>query len=439
MIKKNINLKFFRSSKLKLILFFILYQFRCVADDFHYKDVIIGERASGLGGSYIAISDDPSGLWYNPAGIIFSFENYFSLSANAYNETSEVYKNVFKNGNYSYRSKGLIPNFFGFTQTFREYKWGFAVIVPKSDLIDQDDEVGDISATAGSAKSLQRKFFRQNNMTGIGFGGASKIKEGLTVGISLFGMFRDEKMIDNQLIEFNADGSSKEKFLVLNTSLNRKTFSIYPKLGAQYMATKELSLGLTLSKIQHLSGETKTRSYKNSTITDGSASSGLPKDFQYNLSADLVKGNQTVKSFELSPLEIALGAAYFPSKKLMLTADLNYYSGDSEFKDFKTVDTFNLAIGTEYFLSDKKAIRLGVYTNNANTKQLSSDAANQAPHVDMLGVTASMTMFSAGSALSFGALYSNGKGKGQAVGDVTIQQDIERTSMTAYLTGSYQM
>lgn len=424
-------------SKLSFILVFS--SLLVLADDYHYRDVIVGERASGLGGSFIAISDDPSGLWYNPAGIIFSFENYFSLSANAYNETSEVYKNVFKNGNYSYKSKGLIPNFFGFTQTFRDYKWGFAVIVPKSDLFDQDDEVPDISTNIGSAKSLQRKFFKQNNMTGLGFGGAAKIKDGLTFGVSLFTMFRDEKIIDNQLVEFNADASGKERFFILNRSMNRKTLSIYPKIGTQYMASKELSLGMTISKTQHLSGEIRSRSYQNNTAESTTADDGKPNDFQYNLGTDLVKGNQTLKTYELAPLEIGLGAAYFPSKFLMVTGDINYYSADSEFKEFKTVDTLNLSLGLEYFLSDKKAIRCGLYTNNANTSKLSSTATDQAPNVDMIGLTSSMTVFSAGSALSFGALYATGKGKGQAIGGVLAQQDIDRESITLYLTGSYQM
>lgn len=417
-----------------LSLFFVFFKSVCFADDYHYKDVIVGERASGLGGAFIAMSDDPSGLWYNPAGIIFSFENYFSLSANAYNETSEVYKNVFKNENYTYKSKGLIPNFFGFTQSFRDYKWGFAVVVPKSDLLDQDDEVQDISTTAGKAKSLLRKFFRQNNVTSLGFGGAAKIKEGFTVGLSLFGLFRDEKIIDNQLVEFNADATSKERFYVLNRSITRKTFSLYPKLGLQYMATKELSVGATLAKTQHLSGEIRNRSYQNKTNTDGS-----PSDFSYNLANDLIKSNQTVKAFELSPLEVGLGLAYFPNKYLLLTSDLNYYSADPDFKEFKTVDTINLSLGGEYFLSDKKALRLGLYTNNANTVKLDSSATDQAPNVDMYGLTASLSFFSSGSALTFGSIYSVGSGKGQAIGGVTTQQDISRDSITVYLTGSYQM
>ena len=42
------------------------------ADDLHYVNMLVGNRAAGLGGAYTAISDDPTGCYYNPAGIAFS-------------------------------------------------------------------------------------------------------------------------------------------------------------------------------------------------------------------------------------------------------------------------------------------------------------------------------------------------------------------------------
>ena len=53
-----------------------------LADDVHYQDYIVGDRAVSLGGAFTAIAADPSGMWYNPAGIVDVRNTSLSLSAN---------------------------------------------------------------------------------------------------------------------------------------------------------------------------------------------------------------------------------------------------------------------------------------------------------------------------------------------------------------------
>ena len=54
-----------------------LLPFRLAADDFSFHEP--GARASGLGGAFTARSDDPIGLFYNPAGL--AFQTGFRLKA----------------------------------------------------------------------------------------------------------------------------------------------------------------------------------------------------------------------------------------------------------------------------------------------------------------------------------------------------------------------
>jgi long-subunit fatty acid transport protein len=63
-----------------------------IADDFHYNNVLIGNRAAGLAGAYTAISDDATGLFYNPAGIVFSDTLQLSASANAVHTSTGIEK-----------------------------------------------------------------------------------------------------------------------------------------------------------------------------------------------------------------------------------------------------------------------------------------------------------------------------------------------------------
>lgn len=63
-------------------------------DTYHNINGFFGERATGLGGAYSAVSDDPSGAFYNPAGLAYAYDNSISISASNLTRTKKVYENV---------------------------------------------------------------------------------------------------------------------------------------------------------------------------------------------------------------------------------------------------------------------------------------------------------------------------------------------------------
>jgi len=103
------------------------------ADDYHYVNMLVGDRAAGMAGAYTAVADDTAGLFYNPAGIVYAPGSSLSGSMNAYQQNSTNYKQVL-GGQYDWkRSSGtLLPNFFGIVQPLGNGMVGFSYAVPNS-------------------------------------------------------------------------------------------------------------------------------------------------------------------------------------------------------------------------------------------------------------------------------------------------------------------
>ena len=84
-----------------------------IADQFHYRNILMGDRAIGMGGAYAGVADDASGVVYNPAGMAFALSNDISGSANAFYRREVRYKKTIGGDDFVERSRGSVPLFFG--------------------------------------------------------------------------------------------------------------------------------------------------------------------------------------------------------------------------------------------------------------------------------------------------------------------------------------
>ena len=416
------------------VLFLILNIFSTIrADEFHYVEQLIGQRAAAMGGAAIALSDDPSGIYYNPAGIFFSMENYFSLSANSYSVSSKVYEDVFPGRNYTYTSSSFIPNFFGFTQNYSRFKWGFILAIPKSELIDQDDQLNDLSTVPGEINQIHRKVFRQNMTTLLGPALAFELAQDLTMGFSLLGQMHTDKIIDTFFLTYNPI-SNIEKFYFNNRSMNRTIYSLYPKLGFQYMPFSKMSLGFTLAKPIEISNSGKQKIIRRNTDSSG------PVDITNNLSHDIsIDTNNSLIIHDPNPLEIGVGFGYFPCKSLLLASDITYFSQDDQFTQYQLQKVINISLGIEYYLSDSTALRGGLFSNNPNTASVVAGQSNQKDNVVLYGSSLSVTFSQPGSSFTFGIVYSKGQGMGNAVNDSITPQTIKQSMASVFISGSYRL
>ena len=98
-------------------------------DELKNKNIDFG---GGLERLAVAVADDPAGLYYNPAGIVYVASNNLTASMNAFNTTNTKYKNVLNGNDWERTSSALLPNFFGITQKVGTGMFGFSYSVADS-------------------------------------------------------------------------------------------------------------------------------------------------------------------------------------------------------------------------------------------------------------------------------------------------------------------
>lgn len=388
----------------------LLCQAPCRADIFHYDNLLVGDRASGMGGAYTAVSDDTAGLYYNPAGIVYSAAPSLSASANAYYQTDKTYKGGLGGmSDWNRSSSKILPNFFGILYPMGKGVVGFSYVVPDSAAEDQNQE---FSSPSASISDFVINFNNEDNTFNMGPSYAVKLTDSLSLGGTLYFHYRKRQWALNQLVQYN--GGTYQWF---NTYFNTEEYGARPMLGLMWSPTDKVSLGINVNQTYIVSSTSK----RQTTFDDNGS-----------LTRTVITSDEKRKL----PLAVKVGAAYFPTHRLILSADVDYYAeANDAFFNRKAV--INVALGGEYYLTDTLALRAGAYSNAANSPKLQSGLTSQAEHVDLYGLSASITRFARSSSLSLGLSYSFGSGQAQVIDGSTAIQALDVSNLALFLSTSY--
>jgi len=344
------------------------------ADEFHYNNLLIGDRASGMGGAYTAISDDPSGLYYNPAGIVYSTGRNLSASVNAYYSHSKKYDGVIAGHGWERTSSSLLPNFFGVTQPLGKFQFGFSYAVPDSIREDQDQTFGNVPTTLGPSATYVINFNNDDNTYLFGPSLAYEVNPKLSVGMTLYLHNRSAQTTLNQEL-FLSDGTTEWK----NIYIEKVERGMRPILGVMWTPVDKITIGVSLART-FLYGASQ-----NSQYTSKDSTSTPPNDVQRATAGTGYKRQY--------PYELRMGAAYFASSSLLLSVDGVYYTKVTDANFGNRVSVFNAAAGTEYYLNRNWALRGGVFSNMANTPEINPSRSGQDERVDMYGASMSVSNF----------------------------------------------
>ncbi len=394
------------------------------ADDLHYVNMLVGNRAAGLGGAYTAISDDPTGCFYNPAGIAFSPYTSLSASVNAFSTSTKTYKDALRdvNGNtldWEQESSSLLPNFFGMVRKFGPGKLGLSYAVSDSIQRRQKQTFRNIKSIFPDNYIETYSININDNDKTYLFGPSYSYKffDSFSFGATFYIYYRDMEIIRTQLLQFE-----QGEHTLLNFYETKTAWGYKPILGLIWEPFDKLAIGLSASKVYITSSDHGQQIILRDT-------SGT---YAYHDVNEIYFARLSDTEKDKFPLATSLGLAYFASPRLLLSADIKYYEKVS---DKEAVNNYSL--GTEYYFTDSFAVRAGFFTDNANTPSLSSAITDQQEHIDIYGASLSFTVFHKRSSITLGMSYALGQGKAQIAAGSTETQDAEIRNINFYLSSSY--
>lgn len=396
------------------------------ADEFHYNNILIGDRASGMGGAYTAVSDDPGGMYYNPAGIAYSTGKNLSASVNAYSVSNRTYKGVIGGQDWTRTSSTLLPNFFGIIQPVGKFKLGFSYAVPDSNQEDQDQSFKRDFYTWGASTHVIN-FNNKNDTNLFGPSAAIQLKDSFSVGATLYVHKRSTEAILNNTIQ----SDNNVNHLLSNSYLETEEWGLKPVVGIMWTPVDKVSIGVTVSKTVVLTSDVLSQS----TITTNDATVAaanvlIRSNDSLNVSSDKRK----------YPYQITAGVAFFPNSSLLLSGDVSYFSA-FEYQFLGSTNTrkavINGAVGAEYYINKNWAVRGGLFTDYANTPKIVDDTSEQFEHIDLFGGSLTVSHFTKNTSISCGGSYKLGDGKAKINGGSGGVQDASSNNWTLFVSSSY--
>lgn len=412
----------------------VLLPSQVLADDNHYVNMLIGNRASGLGGAYTALSDDPAGCFHNPAGIAFVPHSSLSASVNAFAKSTKIYEDTLINTrgeklDWRKSSSSLLPNFFGLVRNFGAGKLGISYAVTDSLDRRQKQTFSDVrSRWADNPIDTYTINLNDNDKTYLfGPSYAYRLTSTLSLGATLYAYYRDREVINNQLLIF-----SQGQHYWSNYYETQQDWGVKPMLGLMWEPWEKVSLGLTVSRIFITSSDKEYQTTFRDTVSSGTTEIG-GETIDFSDTDAIFFRNSSSSSTDDFPYRSALGLAYFASPRLLFSADFVYHDA----VDDKEA-TWNFALGTEYYPWEPLALRFGLFSDHANTSELSSGRVNQDEHLDIYGASLSASLFHQQSSVTLGVVYSRGEGDAQVVANDPVQQDVIIENLNFYLSASYR-
>lgn len=393
------------------------------ADDVHYQDFIVGDQAVGLGGAYTAVAADPSGLWYNPAGIVDVRNTSLSLSANLYGiQDACVGKQdtIFPEDPISKLS--VVPSSAGFVQALgrtdmhgkRPFAFGVSFTVPSYRKFASSEEGTSEDAVIGTYRHGYHRAFEDQTLW-VSIGGAMRLHGRLSVGAGVVLIHRSVQDTASSFVATDFDGTEYLRHRSAMMDLDFSNDSLLLAAGLKLKLSERLFFGAMVrspSITVYSSGNMRFARSR----SDGAGESGfLPTPEEV-----------AVKSESQIWGEGRAGIAYIIPELLILSADVSLHLPTSytlvEVDNPQARDALLIApevnrnmvingnLGAEVQFLKRFTMGAGVFSNFSSAPTIGDPTRPTPARVHMVGGTVAVGIFSEHTITRIGMTYARGSG-----------------------------
>jgi long-chain fatty acid transport protein len=342
-----------------------------------FDNGIVGPRASAMGTAFAGLADDPSAIFYNPAGVAL-LDRRQGLSVTARYSTTDL-KYRFPEGHTSPSGKtggtstlqGVLPDLFYYRRFFDRFSAGIGIYVPYGGLagswdrdvfgLEMDQFLAVASVTPSFAVAVTPRFAVGAGLN-VYFGYMKSKTRGDRIPLGLFLPEAAASLPDLPVFDL-----IRYIPLRFEQDFHAKGFFLGYNVGALYRPTKWLSLGLSM------------RSATDAKLTG-------PADIVVYLRDPLalcLHSDLEVR-FDL-PYLVTGGIALRPARGLVLAGDVQYNGwGRTEeiritFEELRFTqavrtgyeDTVKFMLGAEYSLRSHWSLRFGYMYTPKNLEDIS--------------------------------------------------------------------
>ncbi len=384
-----------------------------VADPYHYNNLLVGGKAIGYGGAYVALANDQSAMHYNAAGLAFQ-EDSTSASVNTMAFENTRFENVYTDGSdFERKSFTVVPGFIGISGNTGNWSYGTYFTVTDFSQERNDSrstyEIPSDGVMVSQSVVEMATYDFDNAVYKFGFAGAYQLDPALSFGLSLNLKYVERVLAQTSGagINFNYPEMPVSSGFDASRRINEEQYLLQPAVSVLYRGDK-VNLGA-----QYTYTHTVNRQFEDISIISApivTLITGSP-----NTSfASFLDSDQKQKQ----PSQFSFGAAY-KGNRWTLSGQVDYFThvdGETAPENVIAVtrelkEVTNYALGLRVMISDDSALQLGVFTDNSNGQIDTRIPFQRVEDIDTTGISIAYESTVFEHPLTVGLYYRRGDGK----------------------------